>query len=142
MNVTMQCLTCGATRGTMQKIKHPARRLRCAGCEQVTRHRAMADPVQGDWREDQNLSLSAAAAQTVAEPPAIPAGVQVTLDLAGVVPVFVPNLDGEAWLESVVKVIDGRALLLIRAGIDRERLADLACQALARKRATGEDRAQ
>lgn len=145
MNSTMQCLTCGTTRGTMQKLKHPERQLRCAGCEQVTRHRAMADPVQGDWREDQNLSRTPQPAQTVDPPddavpteqPVIPEHVQAILSLAGVVPVFVAGLNREAWLESVAKV-DGRPLLLINADVGGERLADIAGQALAVMQKRGE----
>ena len=101
---TMQCLTCGDTRGTMQNIKWPERRLKCAACGCVTRHRVIADPNQGDWREDLNLEPKGSRTPPQAAPlraigtAAMPDEAIRLLDNAGLRPVEVDNLGRDAWV--------------------------------------------
>lgn len=55
----------------------------------------------------------------------VPAAVQATLCLAGVVPVFVHGLNRDAWLSSVAKV-GPCEVLLIDDAVDQDRLAEIA----------------
>jgi len=63
-------------------------------------------------------------------PDILPDGVQSAFYLAGVWPMFVPGLNGEAWLSSQA-FSNGRALLVIDSDISPERLACVADWALA-----------
>lgn len=140
---TMQCLGCGQTRTTRLAIRRPDRRLSCSVCEHVTLHRSMADPIQGDWREDLNLDPERAREAPSAGPeraaaPMVPPHVQAAFDKAGVVAVFIVGLNREAWLEASATSC-GRPLVLLDADLSPDRLAAVAARLLARKDADHEE---
>jgi hypothetical protein len=60
---------------------------------------------------------------------ALPEAVQAMFQIAGIVPVFLPNLTREAWLSTSVKS-GGRTLLVIDSAVAPDRLAAIADDAL------------
>lgn len=63
-------------------------------------------------------------------PSLLPEAVRLAFYLAGVLPVFLPGLEREAWLSTSIKS-EGRTLLVIDSAVSPDRLASIADQALA-----------
>ena len=133
----MQCLECGLTRTTQQRIRRPERQLTCSAGRHLTTHRVMVDTEQGDWREELNREAEKVQARPAqpATPHPIPSDIQRILDAAGVAPVWVDGLDRAACLMGSTGKSHGRPLLLLRSGLSNQRLVSIAADTL---RAMGE----
>lgn len=128
----MQCLECGLTRTTQQRIRQPERQLKCSACSRVTTHRIMVDADQGDWREGLNREAEEVQARPAnpATTHPIPSDIQRIFDAAGVAPLWVDGLDRAACLMGSTGKSHGRPLLLLRSGLSNQRLASIAAEAL------------
>lgn len=63
-------------------------------------------------------------------PSLLPEAVRLAFHLAGMLPVFLPGLEREAWLSTSIKS-EGRTLLVIDSAVSPDRLEAIADQALA-----------
>ncbi|MBC7955011.1 MAG: hypothetical protein H7Y33_03950 [Cytophagales bacterium] len=62
-------------------------------------------------------------------PAMLPEAVQAMFQIAGIMPIFLPDLTREAWLSTSIKS-GGRTLLVIDSAVDPDRLEEIASEAL------------